>query len=282
MAAIPHGSPLRWLIGTELARFRAEARLSLNAAADRSGVSRAKLNHLEMGRQHQGPDDITTLLIAYGASSRDIDRLTSLTARADDATWWAPWAAVIPDWLKTFVGLERLADAEFAFESTVISGLLQTPEYAAALSASSPRLRRDHVDRFVAFRIARAERLTAQDRPLQLHVVMTDAALRLAVGSEEVRRTQYQHLVEMARLPNVTLQVLRPEDGPHSALTGPFAILDFEAARSVCYVEAIDGATYLQEPDQVSTYRWAARDIEQVALGPEQSIAHIEAMAKQL
>lgn len=108
-----------------------------------------------------------------------------------------------------------MADAEFAFESTVISGLLQTPEYAAALSVRSPRLRRDHVDRFVTFRIARAERLTAQERPLQLHVVLTDGALRLAVGSEEVRRAQYQHLVELARLPNVTSRSC----GPRTART---------------------------------------------------------------
>jgi hypothetical protein len=231
-----------------------------------------------MGRQYQSPDDIAVLLTAYGAASRDIERLASLTARAEDANWWAPWATVIPDWLKTFVGLEALADAEFAFESTVIPGILQTREYAAALTASSPRVRADHVDRFVAFRTARARRLTADERPLQFHVVMTDGALRLAVGSEDVRRAQLQHLVKMARQPNITLQILRPEDGPHSALTGPFAILDFEAARPVCYVEGIDGASYLQEPDQVATHRWAARDIERVALGPEQSIAHIEAM----
>jgi transcriptional regulator with XRE-family HTH domain len=281
MAAIPHSWPLRWLIGTELARYRAEARLSLNAAAERSGVSRAKLNHLEMGRQHQGPDDITTLLIAYGASSRDIDRLTSLTRRADEATWWAPWSTVIPDWLKTFVGLERLADNEFTFEPTVIPGLLQTPEYAAAITARSPRVRRDHEERFVAFRVARGTRLTDPDHPLQLHVVLTDGALRLVVGSEEVRRAQLRHLVELARLSNMTLQVVRPEDGPHSALAGPFMILDFESARSVCYVERIDGATYLQEPDQVSSYRWTARDLQRVALGPEETIAHIEAMAKE-
>jgi hypothetical protein len=57
-------------------------------------------------------------------------------------------------------------------------------------------------------------------------------------------------------------------------------ILDFDAARPICYVELKDGAIYLQEPDQVSTYRMVARDLEQVALGPEQSIAHIEAMMK--
>jgi transcriptional regulator with XRE-family HTH domain len=278
--AAPHGSPLRWLIGTELARYRNEARLSLNAAAERAGLSRAKLNHLEMGRQQQDPDDIATVLAAYGAPPRDIDRLASLTGRADDATWWAPWAAVVPDWLKTFVGLEGLADSEFTFEPTIIPGLLQTQEYAAAITANSPRVRRDHGERFVGFRMARTRRLTDPDRPLRLHAVLTDGALRLAVGSEDLRRAQLRHLVEVAKLPTVILQVVRPEDGLHTAIAGPFMILDFDAARPICYVELKDGAIYLQEPDQVSTYRMVARDLEQVALGPEQSIAHIEAMMK--
>jgi len=277
MAFFP-GSPLRWLIGTELARYRNEARLSLNAAAERAGLSRAKLNHLEMGRQQQDPEDIAIVLAAYGAPPRDIDRLASLTGRADDTTWWAPWASVVPDWLKTFVGLEGLAEEEFTFEPTIIPGLLQTQDYAAAVTADSPRVRRDHGERFVGFRMARTRRLTDPDRPLRLHAILTDGALRLAVGSEDLHRAQLQHLVETAKLPNVTLQVVRPEDGPHTALTGPFMILDFDAARPICYVELQDGALYLQDPDQVSTYRMVTRNLEQVALGPEQSIAHIEAM----
>jgi transcriptional regulator with XRE-family HTH domain len=278
--AMTHASPLRWLIGTELARYRNEARLSLNEAAERAGLTRAKLNHLEMGRQHQAPDDIAMVLGAYGAPARDVDRLTSLTGRADEATWWAPWAAVVPDWLKTFVGLEALADEEFTFEPTIIPGLLQTQEYAAAITANSPRVRRDHGERFVGFRMARTRRLTAPDRPLRLHAVLTEGALRLAVGDADLRRAQLRHLVELAKLPNVTLQVVRPEDGPHTALAGPFVLLYFEPARPICYVELKDGAIYLQESDQVSTYRMVAGDLQQVALGPEQSIAFIEAMMK--
>ena len=52
MATTP---PMRWLIGTELARYRAEAKLSLNEAADRAGVTRHKVNNLEAGRQIQDP-----------------------------------------------------------------------------------------------------------------------------------------------------------------------------------------------------------------------------------
>jgi hypothetical protein len=189
---------------------------------------------------------------------------------------------VVPDWLKTYVGLESLADRIFTFEALIIHGLLQTQDYAAAVTASSRSIRPDHGERFVSFRMARARRLTDADRPLQLHAVIPTAALDLAVGTHEVRRQQLQHLIEMSELPNVTIQVLRPEDGPHSALGGGFTLLDFgESVRPVVYVEIKDGAFYLQEADQVQAYTMVSTDLAQVAMSPEQSREHITRMLKQ-
>jgi hypothetical protein len=278
MASRVDPAPLRWLVGVELARYRNSAKLSLTEASDQSGISRAKLGHLETGRQQQDPDDIALLLVAYGAEQADIDRLTSLTRRADETTWWAPWAQVVPDWLKTFVGLEGLAQSEFVFEPIVIPGLLQTQEYAAAVTANTPRVRADHGERFVDLRMARTRRLTHPERPLQLHAVVTEGALRLAVGDPEVRRAQLRHLLAMAELPTVTIQVIRPDDGLHTALNGQFAVLNFENVRSIGYVELQDGAVYLPDENQVRTYTMVAGDLQRVALGPEQSATFIQSV----
>lgn len=274
--------PLRWLIGTELERYRTEAKLSRNEAAARAGVTAAKINNLELGRQAQDPEDLATLLIAYGVPDRDIDRLTNLTGRADESMWWGPWAAVVPDWLKTMVGLEGLAESVFTFQPLIIPGLLQTQEYASAITANSRSIRPDHGERFVGFRMARTRRLTDPERQLSLHAVITESALRLAVGSPEVRRAQLRHLVEMADLPNVTIQVVRPEDGPHPALGGNFVILDFgSAARPVVYVELKDGAVYLQADVEVAAYTMVASDLQRVAISPEQSREYIASMLEQ-
>src|SRR5947199_8592921 len=118
-------APLRWLIGVELARYRNAAKLSLTEASDRSGISRAKLGHLETGRQQQDPHDTARLLAAYQVDQADIDRIISLSSRADDATWWAPWAQVVSDWFNTFVGLEGLAENEVVFEPVITPGLMR-------------------------------------------------------------------------------------------------------------------------------------------------------------
>ncbi|MDQ2882245.1 MAG: helix-turn-helix domain-containing protein [Actinomycetota bacterium] len=271
-------APLRWLVGVELARYRNTAQLSLTEASQLSGISRAKLGHLETGRQQQDPHDIARLLAGYGAGQADIDRLISLTSRADEARWWAPWAQVVPDWLKTFVGLEGLAESEFVFEPMLIPGLLQTEQYAAAVTANTPRVRADYSERFVDLRIARTRRLTDTERPLRLHAVITEGALRLAVGDPELRRAQLRHLLAMAQLPTVTIQVVRPEDGPHTALTGQFAVLGFANVRSIGYVELNDGAVYLQDAEQVQSYMMVAEDLQRVALDPNGSISFIQSV----
>ncbi len=276
----PDPSPLRWLIGVELARYRDEARLSLTEVATKVDMSRAKVGHLETGFQQQSPDDIARLLAAYGAEPRAIDRLASLTGRADEATWWAPWAQVVPDWFKTFVGLEGLAEREFVFEPMVIPGLLQTEDYSSAVTVDTPRVRPDHGERVAHFRLARAGRLTAAERPLRLHAIVGEAALRLAVGSEDTRRAQLKHLIDMSKRPNVVVQVIRPEDGFHSGHNGGFVVLDFEQARSIGYSELHDGAVYLQDEEQVRSYQLAAENLQRVALGPEKSCSLLRSMLR--
>jgi transcriptional regulator with XRE-family HTH domain len=273
-------SPLRWLIGVELSRYREGTGLRLSEVAEQTGMSRAKVGHLETGFQQQDPDDIATLLGLYGVERRDLDRLTALTNCADETTWWAPWAKVLPDWLKTFVGLEGLAEAEFIFEPMIVPGQLQTGDYATAITAETPRVRPDHGERVVNFRLARANRLTDPNRPLRLHAVIGEAALRLAVGTPEIRRAQLEHLIHIAALPNVTIQVIRPEDGFHTAMTGKFIVLDFEQARPIAYSELHDGAVYIQDQEQVRSYKLSADNLQRVALGPEKSVALLRSMLK--
>jgi hypothetical protein len=130
----------------------------------------------------------------------------------------------------------------------------------------------------VSFRQTRAKRLN-DDEPLSLHAVLGEAALRLNVGTPEVRRAQYRYLLAMAKLPTVTIQVLRPEDGPHTATSGQFFVLDFAQAQSIAYSEHLDGAVYVQDQDDVHTYKMAVENLRSVALAPAKSLALIRSLA---
>lgn len=270
-------SALRWLIGVELANHRKQAAITPQQVLEATGITRTKLSSMENGRYHQLPEDIVALLGCYDVPRHDIDRLTSLTGRGEGKTWWAPWSHLVPDWFKTFVGLEGLAEAEFCFEPMVLPGMVQTEDYAQAITEATGFVRRDHSERFVSFRVARARRLTDSE-PLKLHVVIGEAALRLDVGTPEVRQAQYRHLLALGKRSNVTVQVLRPEDGPHTAMSGKFVVLDFAQAQSIAYAERLDGAVYVQDQDDVRTYKMAVDNVQSVALSSHQSLALIKSL----
>jgi DNA-binding XRE family transcriptional regulator len=281
VAADRNPSALRWLVGIELGNYRKRVGLKQADAAKRAGISVGKLSHLETGERQQQPVDIAKVLAAYDAPQHDINRLTSLAEVPDESNWWGAWRDVVPDWMATIVGLERLASAEFVFEPILIPGLLQTEAYARELSRAGNRVRPDHAERVVEVRMGRAHRLIS-DNPLRLHAAVNEQALRLRVGTPEMMKAQYEHLMKLAKRANITLQIVVPERGPHEAVTGQFVVLDFEQARPIAYAEVQDGAMYIQHPGEVDTYRESSRSLEEVGLPPEDSVRFIADLIEKL
>lgn len=276
-------SALRWLIGVELARYRTQAGLTLAALAELTGISKQKLGHLETAERIQSAADIATVLAACGAEQHDIQHVTSLADLDDISLWWGVWSDVVPDWLRTFIGLEALATAEFLFEPIVLPGLLQTEDYARALTARARRVRPDRAERVIQFRMARARRLFDEVTPLRLRAVVTEQALRLRVGSVEVLHGQYQHLLAASERANITVQVVRPDAGPHPGDTGQFVLLEFTATRPLAYIELQDYAVYHTDPKRVNTYAHSAGVLaDEIALSPEESLAFIDRLDEEL
>ncbi|MFB9428648.1 DUF5753 domain-containing protein [Streptoalloteichus tenebrarius] len=132
-------------------------------------------------------------------------------------------ADVLPGSLKDFIELESEAVKLDDFETTVVPGLLQTEDYAKAIARGWELGPSDDVveDR-TAVRVQRQARLHAEP-PLHLHAVIYQPALRAPVGGPETIRAQLLHLVEMAELPNITIQVLREQVGAHPAMGVSFS-----------------------------------------------------------
>lgn len=248
-------SALRWLVGVELTNYRRRAGQTINAAAKAIGCSPGKVGHLESGRNHQQPAEITDLLRFYGADRADVDRLASLAGSADQQTWWAPWTAVVPDWLRTFVGLEGVAARVTDYAASVVPALLQTSDYSLGVTQGSGRVRPDHSERTVNLRMERQRRLYTDD-PLHLTAFIEESVLDRPIGTPETMRSQLEHLVVSAERDNIELRMLPTAVGLHDAAAGAFTLLEFSAAQAVVYVEVLNGAIYVQDQDEVDGYTW--------------------------
>jgi hypothetical protein len=128
--------------------------------------------------------------------------------------------------------------------------------------------------------MGRAQRLTTDINPLEFHAFITEQALRTRVGSVEIMRAQWQHLIKLADRATIKVRVVVPEAGPHSAGNGQFLILEFDKARSIAYDEKQDGAVYVQNPGEVDTYKGSIESLEAVALSEDDSVSFIEDLIK--
>jgi hypothetical protein len=104
-----------------------------------------------------------------------------------------------------------------------------------------------------------------------LEVVVDEHALDRAVGGNACLRRQLEHLLDMSRRDNVTVQVVPNAVAVHDGLVGPLNLLNFTDAQSIGYVEYPDGATYVPDYHQVAGYHYRRNQLQTAALDPARS-----------
>jgi transcriptional regulator with XRE-family HTH domain len=277
---------LRWLIGVELTNYRKQSGVAQAAAARAIGLSTGMIGHYEVGKYFPAPEQVAKLLEIYGAPRHDIERLSALAGRADQGSWLARWNDVIPDWARTYVGLEGLASHAVTYTPLVLPALVQTREYSAGVTSPSARVRPDQQERMVSLRMERQDRLFDEDRPLQLTAMIEESILDRPIGGQNaplVMRDQFRHLIDLSGRGNVEILVLPTAIGRHDGLEGRFDILHFldaegrQQAQSIGYVEIPDDSVYVQDQRQVEKYTKSAELLRSVALSQARSVKAIKA-----
>ncbi|GAA4222655.1 hypothetical protein FHR32_003843 [Streptosporangium album] len=247
------------------------------------GCAPATITKIENASSTARPADVALLLELYGVTGRRREVLMALAREARQRGWWQQYSGAIPQWFEVYVGLEEEASEIRSFQPEVIDGRLQTEGYIRALIQAEVNVPpAEEIDRRVAIRLKRQEKLTFPDAP-ELWVVVGEAALRRAVGGVETMREQLQRLNEVSRLNNITLQVLPFQAGAHPGMQGGFHLLGFpgETDQDVVYVEYRQGALYLERQPDVDAYAKLFDHLRARALGPDESRALITRMAEE-
>jgi transcriptional regulator with XRE-family HTH domain len=272
----PRRSPTirRRRLGVELRRHREAAGVTIDVVADRLGCSTSKVSRIETGHTGAAPRDVRHILDIYGVSDRIKEELVQIAREARQKGWWHPFSTVLSS---AYVGLEAATRSIRTYEQQVVPGLLQSEEYAIAVIRAA-RLGDSvgEIEQRVHVRMARQSLLT-QDDPIDLRVVLDEAVLSRPVGGDEVMRDQLLRLIEAARLPNVTIQILPFVAGPHAGMDGAFAILEFEEDEDadVVFAENATGGLFLEKAEELRKYDSIFETIRATALDPEESIEMI-------
>lgn len=271
-------------LGAELRALRAEAGLTSGEAARLVGWHQSKVSRIETGASGVKPPDVRLLLDAYQVGDPQLRDMLLVLAGSDDGGgrhhWWHAYRGVLPPAYRDFISLESQASAIRTLETSVVPGLLQTPEYARAVTRAAVGGLDDdgpeRLDALVQVRLARQDVLRA-DPPLALSVVLDEAVLRREVGGPGVMARQLDRLVEAAKLPQVRLQVLPFAAGAHIGITGPFVIFSFPSTSDldVVVLDHLTSSLYLERKEDLEAYSEAFNTLQFHALSPEDSSDYI-------
>lgn len=269
----------RLLLGAQLRRLRQAAGISRDEAGHTIRASTSKMTRMELGQVSCKIRDVADLLTLYGVTDElHRNHVLQLVRQAHQPGWWHTYNDLVPDWFVSLIDLEPTAFRIRTYESQFIPGLLQTRGYARAVIAhGNPTAASTDIERRVALRMTRGELLLSPDPP-RLWAVIDETALQRTHGGSSAMRTQLEYLLEAAKLPTVTIQVLPFARGLHSGESGAFSLLRFPQPDlpDLVYLEQLTGASYLSERRYVDAYTQA---MEQLCVEAEDPHASAERIA---
>ncbi|WP_241845035.1 helix-turn-helix domain-containing protein [Streptomyces silvensis] len=259
----------------------------LEAAAEQLSCHAAKVSRIESGRSGIRQLDLKALLDLYGVvDPGERESWLALARESRRQRWWRVLEDQLPQEFLDLVGLEDEVSECRGFQPAIIPGLFQTKAYATAvIQGGVPGSLDESQQAKVRLRMERQKALTREDSvPLKVWMVLGEAALRQQVGGPRVLREQLRHLVEVARLPNVTLQVLPFTAGACQGGPYPFLIYSFPppAGFEVVLLENFASHAYLESREDTVRLGGAFDHLRAAALSALDSESRISEIAEEL
>jgi transcriptional regulator with XRE-family HTH domain len=279
---VAEGSPTvrRRELGALLRRLREEREMSVRQVTEHLLCSPSKVSRIETGQRGATLRDIRDLCDLYAVTDQaERERLMTLAREGKQQSWWQSHDLTY----STYVGLEAEAKSIRQFQSSVVPGLLQSADYARAVQTDVvPRHSPELIEQRVQVRLER-QQLLKQPEPPALSAVLDESVLHRLVGGARVMSEQLSHLAEVAKLPNVLVNVISYNSGAHPGLESNFRILEFEKdIPGIVYTEGLIGSVYLERPEDFDRYRQVFDHLQAIALSEENTIELIENLAHEM
>jgi transcriptional regulator with XRE-family HTH domain len=275
------------ILRSELVRLRKTRSMTQEQVAGNLEWSASKLIRVEGGHSSITKVDLDALLVQYDVTSEDErERLQSLNRGAKEAGWWEAYRNDTAPAYLNFVGYEAGAAFIRQFFGTAVPGLLQTPEYAEALTAISVDPVR--VASVVKLRVQRQAELARRETPPRQYFVLDEAVIRRHIGVAKdpaIMPSQLLHIVSrVGGDDRVTVRVIPFSKGEHAGLSGPFTLLEFDGGLpDLLYLDTgREAINMVSNDDKVSEYADIFERLLEVALPAEESLEFIRAAAEEM
>jgi transcriptional regulator with XRE-family HTH domain len=248
--------------GRQLKKERLAHGWGLRELSQRTGIDAGHLSRVENGKRPP------TEVIALACDDVFPERRGWFMDWYTESREWSE----IPSTFRSWQEYEDRAGRLHVWSPGIIHGLLQTEDYARALLVTMPKATDEVVATRLAARMERQRRTIARpDAPASWFIVDELSLYRL-VGRAEVMAAQLRHLLNVAALSGVTVQVLPAV--AHPATAGELIITD-----DAGYVESLVGGAVLGG-ETVSSLMAVFDSLRGESYRVSESVALIERLAE--
>jgi transcriptional regulator with XRE-family HTH domain len=261
----PDGSA-RARFGHQLRRLRDERGWTQDELGERMGCSGTHVSAVETGRRPP------TLQFA-----RSADAVLGTGGRLERQSRAVRQTALL-DGFPEYVTHEARAAEVRLYEVGVVPGILQTPDYAAALTARTVErgaITPEQGDERLRLIAERQASLTRTPPPL-VFVVLDESCLRRPVADVAVMDRQLARLLEFAALPNTVLQVAPFAMGDRRPLSLPLYVLTLENRSLISYAESAQRGWLERDSASVVPLLTAYHQLQAEALSQAESVDMID------
>ncbi|MFV2117970.1 helix-turn-helix domain-containing protein [Streptomyces sp. Act-28] len=255
-----------------LLRFHRErAKITLETLGRHTSYSKSQVAMIEKGERKPKGRFVEIADALLGADG-------ALLEVAEEVT-----ASGVAAWFEDYLVEEAEAAGVHMYANHVIPGLLQTEQYMRAVFACErPALTDKEIERGVTARLARHKVFTRAPKPV-ISFVLEKITLTRPIGGRSVLKENLVHLLDIASLPHVEIQVMPDDRETHAGLSGPFILLETaKYRRQLVYVEGQNGRYFLSEQPDVGDVFTRYGILRAQALTPEDSAQLIEQVAREL
>lgn len=247
--------------------------------------SRDRYSRLERGVAFPTPDEwrvIQRILNLDPATSARMEAYME-TGRAVSGSQWKEFQDDVHKSLLQVAAYEEAASSITSLATNVLPALLQTEDYARAVTASAAQgvLAPADVERSVQLRLRRRQLLKRVDPPA-FEFIFSEAALRQQVGGEAVIGQQLDQLIEDGEASHIALRVVAFRAKVAPAHTVHY--FEFDGAEDGKPLLASDSMTemrFVEKPKEVKEARLYLQQMQRLALSHEESVQLIKSIREQ-
>ncbi|SDX54019.1 Helix-turn-helix domain-containing protein [Amycolatopsis xylanica] len=279
----------RVLLGEALKQLRAEAGVTLDAAAKVIGKDRPRLIKVLDGKATLSTEELAALVDCFGAQDPLRAEILELGIQARKRASGSPYMDLAPDSYRRLAWLEAISKDIWNYQKGIFPSMIQSPDYLDAVMRTgegiwweqSGSARAD----LVAFRLERQRRVLEADEPKRMDMMFTDDTLSAMVGSPAIMRGQLEHVLAMIeRHPTLTVRMVPNAASGNPAQSGGLIMLRFGAVlRPVGFVPVAYGpSVYFDETEDTERIMRAFNKLRELALSPAETKAVLEKRLREL